>query len=59
MSQKRKCQNLTIEAKAEILQKHLYENVKINELVADYNIPASTISTISMEKTCRHTQTYI
>ena len=28
-----------------ILLKHLYENVNINELVAEYNIPASTIFT--------------
>ena len=45
MSQKRICQNLTIESKAKILQKHLYENMKINELVVEYNIPAGTIST--------------
>ena len=50
MSQKRKCQNLIIESKAEILQKHLYESIKSNELVVEHNIPASTISTW---KTCR------
>ena len=45
MSQKRKCQNLTIQTKAEILQKHLYQKIKVNDLAAKYDIPANTIST--------------
>ena len=45
MSQKRKCQNLTLHTKAEILHKHLYDKVKIIELATEYNIPASTITT--------------
>ena len=45
MSQKRKCQNLTIQTKAESLQKHLYQKIKVNGLAAKYDIPANTIST--------------
>ena len=45
MSQKRKYQNLTIQTKAEILQKHLYQKIKVNDLTAKYDIPANKIST--------------
>ena len=36
---------LTIQTKAEILQKHLYQKIKVNDLAAEYDIPANTIST--------------
>ena len=54
MSQKRKCQNLTIQTKPEILQKHLYQKIKVNYLAAEYDIPANTISTW-----IKHTDKYL
>ena len=45
MSEKRKCQNLTLPPKAEILCKHLYGKVKIVELATEYKIPTNTLST--------------
>ena len=45
MSEKRKCQNLTLHSKTEILHKHLFDKVRIIELATEYKIPANTIST--------------
>ena len=45
MSEKKKCQNLTIQNKAEIFQKHLYQKIKVNDLAAEYDIAANTIFT--------------
>ena len=50
MSQRGKCQNLTIQTKAEILQKHLYQKIKVNDLAAEYDTPANIMST--WKKTC-------
>ena len=44
MCQKQKCHNLTLQTKAESLQKYL-SIVKVNNLAAEYDIPANTIST--------------
>ena len=44
MSENRKCQNPTLNTKAEILCKHLYDKVRIIDLATEYQILSNTIS---------------
>ena len=54
MSEKGKHQNLTIHTKEEILWKHLYQKIKVNDLAAEYDVPANTVSTWK-----KHTDKYL